>query len=180
MNRKRASYGRTTITVPRDLKRRMKAVRDSVNWSAVAGNAFEAKLRELSRKEESKTMQDVVKRLRKLKEEQAGNESFRTGETEGRNWAMNAATPDQLERLETFRSQMSSGDWNGLFETEEGWRELARQIEPRTAAKSPSRRGKEKSFWREIIDETNISDMGFFRGFTEGALAVWQEVRDQL
>lgn len=180
MNRNRTSYRRTTITVPRDLKRRMKVVRDYVNWSSVACSAFEAKLTELSKQAESKTMQDVVERLRNLKEEQARNPSSRSGETEGRNWAMNTATPDQLERLEVFRSQKSSAEWNGLFATEEGWRELARQIEPTTAAKTPGGRGKEKSFWRGIIDESQISDIAFFRGFSDGALAVWREVRDQL
>ena len=37
-------YARTTITVPLKLKRRMKALGNEVNWSAVACAAFEAKV----------------------------------------------------------------------------------------------------------------------------------------
>ena len=45
-------YGRTTITVPFELKKRMKKMRGQVNWSAVACEAFENKLEELGPVEE--------------------------------------------------------------------------------------------------------------------------------
>ena len=125
-------------------------------------------------------MQDVVDRLRKLKEDQPGHESYGTGDTEGRQWAMNRATPGQLERLDHFRGRHSSNDWNRLFETEEGWRELARQMEPSIGTKSIQRRSSEKSFWKKILDDKKISDVAFFRGFADGSLAVWREVRDQI
>ncbi len=38
---------RTNISLPRELKARMDQVKEPVNWSAVAGKAFEAKLLEL-------------------------------------------------------------------------------------------------------------------------------------
>jgi hypothetical protein len=47
---------RTTITVPADLKRRMDAVTEEVNWSALAASAFEAKLTEIAKKKEAKKM----------------------------------------------------------------------------------------------------------------------------
>jgi hypothetical protein len=40
---------RTTITVPAELKARMNAVDEKVNWSAVASQAFEQKLDEIER-----------------------------------------------------------------------------------------------------------------------------------
>src|SRR5437879_3439244 len=47
---------RTTITVPADLKRRMDAVDEEINWSALAASAFEAKLAEIAKKKELKKM----------------------------------------------------------------------------------------------------------------------------
>jgi hypothetical protein len=49
-------FFRTTITVPADLKRRMDAVKEEVNWSALAASAFEAKLAEIAKKKEIKKM----------------------------------------------------------------------------------------------------------------------------
>jgi hypothetical protein len=47
---------RTTITVPAHLKQRMDAVKEEVNWSALAACAFEAKLAEFAKKKEKKKM----------------------------------------------------------------------------------------------------------------------------
>jgi hypothetical protein len=47
---------RTTITVPADLKLRMDAVKEEINWSALAASAFEAKLAEIAKKMEKKKM----------------------------------------------------------------------------------------------------------------------------
>ena len=40
-------FTRTSISLPAELKRRMEAMGDDANWSAVAVAAFEAKLREM-------------------------------------------------------------------------------------------------------------------------------------
>ncbi len=175
------SYSRTTITVPRQLKRRMKAVRDAVNWSAVACEAFAAKLAELAKQEECTSTQDVVERLRKLKSADTENASYREGAAQGRRWAMNTATPDQLERLDAFRNEMSSADWKCRLETKEGCRELIRRIDPSTAPGAAGGRGRERAFWRDLFDPRSMADIpSFFRGFAEGAIAVWRDVRDQL
>src|SRR5260370_8114024 len=58
---------RTTITIPSDLKARMDAIGEEVNWSAVASRAFEARLAEIISKRGAKKMEDVVTRLRASK-----------------------------------------------------------------------------------------------------------------
>src|SRR6516225_5119268 len=47
---KMPKHARTTITVPPDLKARMEAVEESVNWSAIACQAFEQRLAEITRR----------------------------------------------------------------------------------------------------------------------------------
>ncbi|MHC4179286.1 MAG: hypothetical protein ACYSWU_17370 [Planctomycetota bacterium] len=48
MGKKRQVRSVTSISVPPDLKRRMDKVKEPVNWSAVACQAFEQKLAEIS------------------------------------------------------------------------------------------------------------------------------------
>jgi len=47
MGKKRPNTIRTTISVPRELKGRMDKVKEGVNWSALACQAFQTKLAEL-------------------------------------------------------------------------------------------------------------------------------------
>src|SRR5262249_23608495 len=77
---------RTTISLPPDLKSRMDAVKESVNWSGVAAAAFEAKLKELAARKEPENMEDVVKRLRAAAELEA-NEEYQAGFEAGQAWA---------------------------------------------------------------------------------------------
>ena len=50
-----AKHARTTISVPSELKARMDAVDESVNWSAVACQAFELKLAEITKRKGRRT-----------------------------------------------------------------------------------------------------------------------------
>jgi hypothetical protein len=183
--KQKPSYARTTITVPRELKQRMKSVRDYVNWSSVARRAFEATLNELSQQqqadEESATMEGVVARLRRLRSEALEDGGSRSaGDAQGRKWAMNVASPEQLNRLEQFRMSLSEPQWEQLFLTDAGWRELARRIDPATLSPNGRPRpGKERALWKGILEEPP-EDLAFFQGFAEGAISVWREVRDQL
>jgi len=56
MGKKKPGYTRTTISVPADLKGRMNKVKEDVNWSALACQAFQGKLAEIAAKKERKTM----------------------------------------------------------------------------------------------------------------------------
>src|SRR5262245_55222501 len=111
-------YVRTTITVPHDLKRRMLRV-GTVNWSAVACQAFEATLSNRMKQQGERTMTDLperegaIERLRRLKNLPPASESprdFESGFRCGRRWAMVTATPQELGRLEAF-SKEASQQW---------------------------------------------------------------------
>jgi len=75
---------------------------------------------------------------------------------------MNATTPAQLVRLDRFHASQSEAEWEGLFPTDAGWRELSRCIDP--GALSPNGRprpGKERALWKGILEEPP-EDMTFF------------------
>lgn len=170
----REEYGRTTITVPSELKQRMKAVGDYVNWSAVACKAFDAKLNELLQQEEIENLDQVVERMRKLTAERSDSEECRTGFETGKRWAMNRATPTQLASLEAFRDEMSESEWRDTLNRRGGVRKLTRclmQEEPE--------RGRGRRFWKEILDE-KPEHPDFFIGFADGALDIWKAVKDRV
>lgn len=170
----RGEYGRTTITVPCELKKRMKSVGDYVNWSAVACKAFDAKLQELVQQETIESLDQVVERLRKLNAERDDSEDRRGGFDAGKRWAMNRATPAQLASLETFRNEVSESEWRELFNHRAGVRKLTRCL----MQEEPGR-GRARMFWREVLDEKPEAP-DFFAGFAEGALEIWKAVKDRL
>ncbi|MFK7766662.1 MAG: hypothetical protein AB8B55_05530 [Mariniblastus sp.] len=212
-------YGRTTITVPFELKKRMKKLRGQVNWSAVACEAFELKLEELGPVEEIETIEDALKRMKTLNEH-ASPVPDETGKSAGKHWAMNHAMPEELKRIEDYKSSMDERQWQDLMCSREGARELAILIDPRAGMQfppqedhlqgpgahgpdSPSpnrkrsrRRGpggrqgqggggrKRHGFygpmevWRSILD-SRPEHPSFFLGFAEGALEVWDKLKDQ-
>ncbi len=173
----RGEYGRTTITVPCDLKQRMKSVGDYVNWSSVACKAFDAKLQDLVQQEEVENLDQVVERLRKLNAERTESETSKAGTEAGKHWAMNRATPAQLETLENFRDEMSASQWRELFQHRKGVRELTHCL-MHGGDRAP-RRGGGRMFWRQILDE-RPDNPDFFAGFADGAIEVWRAVKDRV
>lgn len=198
-------YGRTTITVPFELKERMKKARAHVNWSAVACEAFEQKLEELGPIEEITSVKDALKRMQNLKESSPSRERSPTGREAGTYWALNFARPGQLKRIEDFRNAMTNSEWEELMTSREASRELAKCIVPRDwtgprpgrgregrgrAGAGPGRHrrprmkgdhgpGPERDVWRSILDR-RPDHREFFLGFAEGALDVWKQIKDQL
>lgn len=124
-------YGRTTITVPLELKKRMKQARAHANWSAIACDAFEQKLAELSPIEDITSVEAATKRMKSLN--QRGPESIegvcQSGKEAGTRWALNFARPSQLERIEDFRNEVPDDQWDELMTARDGWQELGRCIE---------------------------------------------------
>src|SRR5690242_4321225 len=99
-----ANTVRTTISVPNDLKARMDACGEPVNWSAVACRAFEEKLAEITRRRGAKSMKEVAMRLRASKR-RSETEVYNEGSEAGKDWAMHRAEADELERLATLRGR---------------------------------------------------------------------------
>lgn len=193
-------YGRTTITVPFGLKARMKQVGAEVNWSAVACDAFEQKLAEIGPIEEITSVESAIKRMKSLpKNPGSPDGDCQSGKEAGIHWALNFARPDQLARIEEYRDGISDQDWEPLLMSREGWRELARCIEPHPRPRSfpddlgrrpkNTRRhrhqprgergpGSEKEIWQSILDR-RPDHPGFFLGFANGALEIWKQIKDQ-
>ncbi len=174
-------YSRTTISVPADLKARMEAVEESVNWSAIACRAFEQTLAEITKRRGARNMKEVAMRLRASKrksETEQYNEGFEAGKT----WAMNQAEADELERLVDLREKNIT-NWDVLFDQyDSNAYSVAEQMAFTILGKDAEPgRPEAREFWERAIGEDAVSSPPeLVRGFIEGALQVWEEVADDL
>src|ERR1051325_7156059 len=80
-------FERVTITVPRDLRPRMKAAKEPVNGSAVATSAFEAHLAEIASRKTTQSMEDAVQRMRASRLA-AGNKDYTDGFRRGQDFGV--------------------------------------------------------------------------------------------
>jgi hypothetical protein len=173
MKQKRPSFARTTITVPRMLKQRMKREGQLINWSAVATAAFRAKLNEMDQQTETRSLDGVVARLKRPDAEKAPcDRALRRGARCGRQWAMIVAEKPQLERLSALRQQHTDEQWKELFSQDAGWRKVARAIDP--DVKQPKRT------WRRILQDRRDPPNQFYAAFAASALDVWEQVKDRV
>lgn len=171
--RKQAGFARTTISLPRTLKQRMTRQGRLVNWSAVATRAFRARLDEMDQQAEHRSLDDVVARLKRtVREADPQGRAVARGERRGRDWAMNVATQPQLERIAALRGRHSDEEWQDLFNTEAGWRKLAKAIDPEV--KQPRR------IWRHVLQDRSDHPAAFYAAFAAGALEIWEQVKDRL
>jgi hypothetical protein len=164
----------------------MDKVEESVNWSAVAAQAFAAKLRELESQKGVKDMSDVIERLKAAAELEA-NEDYQDGLEAGRRWAKEDARPKQLRRLsayiEEFEQPSSSVSWWDIDST--GWSAPFGALDYFVFAVWPDRkddRDASDSFWQGALGDHahRANDPDYFRGFGEGAVEIWNEVCDKL
>ncbi|TWU12469.1 hypothetical protein CA54_12930 [Symmachiella macrocystis] len=205
-----SAYDRTTITIPRQLKARMKAAGERVNWSAVASEAFEAWLSGHANKEqpmpELPDKDDAIERLRRLKNEPEARHGGSTGRAYvlGQHWAMADAHPVELQRLEEFcAGPLLDGTWEDLKTRFSDRRKVKKLFRDFTAwvlghkdrlhsteeaklypADVEQVRRQAKPFWEERVGVEVIpgKDYGpeFLSDFSAGALAFWDEAKEQL
>jgi hypothetical protein len=182
---------RMNISVPRDLKARMDSATKyllpgTVNWSAVASAAFEAKLLDLASKKETGTMEDVIARL-KAAEEADSNEQRQEGAEAGRAWARNVARPRQLRRLarlgkkkDAVEDQLSGFN----ADTKHGIAtSLYAVLHDLPVASKAFGTGDVAYFWLETVGpggRAKMDDIDFASGFCDGAREVWEKVKDSL
>jgi hypothetical protein len=183
MNQQKSGSYRTTISIPQDLKRRMDKDGPDVNWSAIAATAFEVKLAEIVAKKAKKNMADVIQRLRASKQ-QGEAQVYQDGFAEGQEWAKDRAEALELQRLERFRESLRNLEWDLQFKTSET---DAYGVSDRFVwMVRPETEGARElcaEFWEQAIGEVNlnrIQEDDFVRGFAEGALDVWAEVKSEL
>lgn len=90
---------RMSVYMSDDLKKRMEAVKEPVNWSALACAAFEHKLGEIAQRKQVKNMKDAIQRLRASMLEE-GSENRKRGRDDGADWAEHRAAAKELKRLD--------------------------------------------------------------------------------
>jgi hypothetical protein len=174
MSKKKPETIRTTITVTRDLKRQMD-VTHGVNWSHVAREAFRAKLAEVAANQEEVSMNEVLKRLRESKRayECKTDQRYAQGFEAGREWASRRAEAFELENL--YRS--FTRDWERGFQELESVTHPAEELFDVIGPRCTS-----AEFWERAFtgDSKRLTDSRFMHGFTDGAIAVWEEFKDQI
>lgn len=167
---------RMNVSVPRELKARMDVVGRAVNWSAVAQAAFEVKLQELESTKGVRSMNEVIQRLKAAADLEA-NEEHQEGRKAGERWARQRATPKQLARL--WEAETTDGVIRGA-PNHLGWPGLIHYVLSRVKEMD---RSDIQAFWGRAIGVENVSrlhEVDFARGFVDGALSVWEQVRDKL
>jgi hypothetical protein len=179
---------RTTISIPDALKRRMERATARVNWSAVAAEAFAAKLDELEKQQRDMQLDAVVARLRASREAQLPSDRQR-GLRAGREWVMRGADYAHLARLKRvydwWEAEPEYGlDWfldnvardTGAAPSEYlayemlGLEPAARTVQAAVA------------FWTDIpgcgAGAEQVPD--FLEGFVLGAVELFRQVQDAL
>jgi hypothetical protein len=118
---------RVSISVPDEMKERMDALADRVNWSEAARSAFEREITAATMPDDP-DIDEVVERLRKSKAD-SWQANLKKARDEGREWAKKHASYNQLKEVArlkfTGRSywkqfdeatfEEDSGDWGGYF-----------------------------------------------------------------
>jgi hypothetical protein len=171
-----AKHVRTTITVPPDLKARMDAVEEEVNWSAVAAQAFEQRLAQIIQRQGARDMNDVIDRLR-ASTKRVADRQYQKGLKDGAEWTGSTADVDELDRLDNLYSRCHPTAYFD-FPPADMWSGQA------VAA--------------EILGVEKVSDMAIIRlktkeifgserphaqyvkGFVKGAVELWRYVRERL
>jgi hypothetical protein len=170
---------RMNISVPHSLKERMDAEEGPVNWSAVAAQAFGAKLLEMASTKGADTMDEVITRL-KAAAELEDKEEYQAGFLAGQEWAMSTAKPKELRRVSDYigNYHASPFDW---WEADAAEDCFAFEVWPNRKNRTGKHQASDE-FWEEALgdDAHRVGDVDFLRGFGEGAVDIWEKVADKL
>ena len=150
---------RISISMPDQLKVEMDAI-GSVNWSALAVEAFQRVVRK-SGKVDAMDAEQVVERLRASYEEVKSAEQ-EEGHAAGVEWASTTAEADELMWLE------ANDELAALVLHE--WR----------VSDSPFEDHDNSEFWEIAAGLEDSPSQAFIEGFVEGAIAAWNNVKDQV
>jgi hypothetical protein len=182
MAKKRASHSRMTITVPSHVRRRMAKLKDPINWSAVASDAFERKCNELDTDSELKLMSPVIQRLRSTKSVDVAY-SHEVGKEFGRRWAEKLATARELANLEEFVNHRAWSTFPDDQSTYTFGEQLMLMARPECNTRKEMQKAWESAI-RDIVspDERDESgkDSEFVRGFARGAVDLWLSVKEHI
>src|SRR5262245_47426485 len=118
---------RVNVSVPDEMKERMDALGDRVNWSEAARSAFEREIAAATMPDDP-DIDQVVERLRKTKAD-SWQAHLKKAREDGREWAKKLASYNQLKKVARLKftgrgywkqfdeatSDEESGDWGGYF-----------------------------------------------------------------
>jgi hypothetical protein len=171
------------ISVPGDLKRDMDAVAAAVNWSAVAAEAFRAKLLELRATQKGSSMNDVIERMKAAAKLDA-SESYQDGKAAGTQWAKTQSRPRELKRIEKAIDEYRGdvGEWVGIANNGSN-RGIAVDLVEAITGDTSFNHSDVREFWDNLIGEPADrfdEEDDFARGFIEGAMEVWEAVKDHI
>lgn len=181
---------RSAVSIPIELKARMDAVEESINWSSLACQAFEEKLVEIAKKKVEMDRAEVIARLRASKRKVASR-LYDAGFAAGEKWAKAEAGAHELRNLAKFRSSFTCDgrrDLEDFFDPDDdgepghaGW---AKAIACRALGMAPDDYDDEiatKHAYEMFSREVHVMDKSdYVYGFLEGALAVWDQVANDI
>jgi hypothetical protein len=154
----------------------MEAVEEPINWSAIACRAFALKLAEITTRQEVRQMGDVIARLRASKQQHEAV-VYKRGVEAGQEWAKRRAEAAELTRLERLHTELR-GDLSQAFHDSADSAYGSGELFFFTICpEDDGDREAASDFW-EDHEESNDSE--YVRGFADGALNVWSEIKDQL
>ena len=163
---------RTTISIPDDLREAMDATENSVNWSALAADAFRTEINRInSRKAQlsGANMDAVVSRLKSSKQRYRSHVKAR-GERDGTTWAKHYARFENLKAL--------SANWDVVYSDYDAPLEAFLN-----AAGFPvtERRQEGQDLMVNLdIDKQDGEELDYWIAFSEAAVEVFKSVEDAL
>ena len=167
---------RIQLYIPDDLKARMDAVSDQVNWSPIARKAFEDELARIARRQEmSADLAGVVERLRTSKLG-AAKDATEEGFVAGRAWAKGVAQYAELERLVNF-------DFSAGTPHAHAWQLVMHVLDlDETFTDLSARQEAYDTFWEGDVGvpTSDVANDQFLDAFLEVARDIWNQVADKL
>jgi predicted hydrocarbon binding protein len=166
---------RLSVYIPDDLKARMDET--DANWSSIAQTAFELEIRSHPRGDADVTTA-AIERLRASKakiEQQARPEWINAG----REWALNIAEFDELERIASLNAEDKGLDLMELLleRGQQAWSFLSAVVEAVHGNKVGA--DEIEAFAQDVIGKARPSKQELSWWLT-GAAEVWDEVKDKL
>jgi hypothetical protein len=148
-----------------------------------AADAFGASLNEIAAGAESRTLNDVIERLRASKARMQSDD-YKEGQTAGRKWAERSAEVWQLIRLAWWRDR-AGPEWENCLVTVRAKGYYAGEAVAGTIMGVKASFQAAQSFWTSALPcpekrHARSTNDDFVRGFADGALDVWDLVKDKL
>jgi hypothetical protein len=172
--KKRPGFVRTTISLPAELRRRMRACGENVNWSAVAARAFKVEVARQNSQKRNVDIESVVARLRTT-DNPSRSELFEAGRLQGEKWAQRQATAKQLRALHAKRREARAKSGADV----ENWLSVIDNKRPPVDVLSQIV-GIEEKANRSSEAQVLMKSSEFVHGFAAGALHIWKQVARRL